>query len=102
LSVLFLDEGLDDVAYNYVAITIKKSELSTIEAATVLWQELYSALEINLIAYDGIPGGITDEWLLENISICKETSAIKGDSFALRTIRERWSKVNSLISGKNA
>lgn len=71
LSELFLDTEIDNATFAYVAKAIIESEYSPGDIQTILWGEVFPALESNLRSVAGEWVGWTDDWLLKHLTVCE-------------------------------
>jgi len=97
LSELFLDTEIDNATFAYVAKAIIESEYSPGEIQTILWGEVFPALESNLRSVAGEWVGWTDDWLLKHLTVCERPLLQAGAGCVAAEIRRCWSEVVSQL-----
>ncbi len=93
LSEFFLDTEITDSTFDYVARVVVETGYSPQEIHSILWSEVFPALEANLKSIAGEWAGWTDEWLLEHLSVCEVSTKKHGDSSIIKEIRRCWEQV---------
>lgn len=93
LSEFFLDTEITDSTFDYVARAVVETGYSPQEIHSILWSEVFPALEANLKSIAGEWAGWTDEWLLEHLSVCEVSTNKQGDSSIIKEIRRCWEQV---------
>lgn len=98
LSEFFLDTEITDSTFDYVARVVLETGYSPQEIHSILWGEVFPALEENLKSVAGEWVGWTDEWLLEHLSVCEVSTSKLGDSSVIKEIRRCWGQVATRLS----
>ncbi len=97
LSEFFLDTEIDNATFAYVAKTIIESDYSPEEVQTILWGEIFPALESNLRSVAGEWAGWTDDWLLKHLTVCERPLPQAGAGSVAAEISRCWSEVVSRL-----
>ncbi|WP_369992174.1 DUF7079 family protein [Pseudomonas xanthosomatis] len=93
LSEFFLDTEIDNGTFDYVAKAIIESDYSPEEVQTILWGEVFPALESNLRSVAGEWAGWTDDWLLKHLTVCEKPLPPGGAGSVGAEISRCWSEV---------
>jgi hypothetical protein len=96
LADLFLDTELDDRDYRHIADRIVASGYTPAEVHSILWDEVFAAVEINLRQPAGECWGVDADWLQERILNRGKTRRLDrvlslGGSKAI--VRQEWTKL---------
>ncbi len=97
LSELFLDTEIDHRTFALVADAIMESEYSPEDIQTILWGEVFPALESNLRSVAGEWAGWTDEWLLKHLSLYEGPFPSVPAGSVAKEVSRCWSEVVSRL-----
>ena len=89
-SDFFLDTEISDTHFRHVALVVAKSGISTTEAETVLWNEVFPVLYPNLLSVAGEWAGWPRDWLRANLRPATGPARRVGPESVVQEIQRCW------------
>lgn len=93
LSELFLDTEVGDTTYEWIAQRISQSGYTLHQLQSILWNEVYPALQSNLKSMVGEWAGWTDDFLIEHIVVREYATTAPHNSRLDEEINRHWEQV---------